>query len=73
MAKGPKVVFVKFQSTADYKVYFCKNDFQQKNEQLIAGAELVKSESQAEVKLFEVKSESQADIKITHKKFSKAG
>ncbi len=72
MAKKPKVIFVKFESQADYKVFFCNQDSQQRNHQMIQGAELVKNDSQADLKLFVVKFDSQADIKITQKNFAKA-
>ena len=66
-----KVFIVKYESQADYKVYFVNYDSQQKNHQIIAGGKLVNYESQADCKVFIVKYESQATIKITRKNFPK--
>jgi hypothetical protein len=72
MSKKPKVFIVKYESQADYKVFFCKHETQQKNHQIIAGAELAKYVNVADFKIFIVKYETQADIKITQKNFAKA-
>ena len=66
-----KIFIVKYESQADYKVYFVNYDSQQKNHQIIAGGKLVNYESQADCKVFIVKYESQATIKITRKNFPK--
>jgi hypothetical protein len=66
-----KVFIVKYESQADYKVYFVNYESQQKNHQIIAGGKLVQYESQADVKVFIVKYESQANIKILQKNFPK--
>lgn len=43
MAK--KVSIVEHEKDADYKVYFCDEEHQQKNHELIAGAKLVLKKS----------------------------
>lgn len=69
MAKKPKVFIVDYKSQADYCVFFVDYKSQQKNEELIAGGELVKYKSQADFKVFMVKYKSQADICIERKNF----
>ena len=64
-----KVFIVPYESQAKHKVYFCDYVSQQRNHQIISPGELVKYESQADVKVFIVKYESQATIKIMRKNF----
>ncbi|OQA01693.1 MAG: hypothetical protein BWY70_00288 [Bacteroidetes bacterium ADurb.Bin408] len=66
-----KVFIVKYESQADYTVFFVDYESKQKNHQIIAGGKLVNYESQADCKVFIVKYESQADIKILRKNFPK--
>ena len=60
------------QSRANYKVFMVGFESQQKNHQLIANGLLVRSESQAEIKIYLVKTQSQADILICAKNFPKS-
>ena len=64
-----KVFLVNHPSKAKYTVYFVDRDGQQKNHQIIVGGRLVKSEGQADTKLFVVRNSAQADILITRKNF----
>ena len=66
-----KDYIVKYESQADYKVYFVNYESQQKNHQIISGGKLVDYESQADCKVFIVNYESQANIKILRKNFPK--
>lgn len=66
-----KVFIVNSPSEADHKVYFVNFESDQKNHQLIAGGKLVKSKSEANVKVFIAKWASEANIKIMQKNFPK--
>ena len=47
-----KVFIVSYESQAKHKVYFCDYESQQRNHQIISPGELVKYESQADIKVF---------------------
>jgi hypothetical protein len=67
MAK--KVSIVEHEKDADYKVYFCDEEHQQKNHELIAGAKLVLKKERADVKVIIVEHEHRANIHIMRKNF----
>ena len=72
MAAKAKVFIVNnYESRADRKVYFADYASQEENAALINTGELVRYESQADIKVFIVKYASQADIKIMRKNFPK--
>lgn len=66
-----KVFIVNFKSEADYTVYFCNFQSEQKNHQIIEGAKLVNNKSEANIKLFIVKFASEAKIIIMKNNFPK--
>ena len=67
MAK--KVSIVEHEKDADYKVYFCDEEHQQKKHELIAGAKLVLKKERADVKVIIVEHEHRANIHIMRKNF----
>ncbi len=67
MAK--KISIVEHEKDADYKVYFCDQEYKQKNHELIAGARLVVRNDHADVKVIIVEKEEQANIHILRKNF----
>jgi dUTPase len=66
-----KVFIVNHDYQADHKVYFCDQDYQQQNHQIIAGGQLVNHDYQADVKVFIVNHDYQASIKILRSNFPK--
>jgi hypothetical protein len=66
-----RVFIVDSESRSDYKVFFVDSSSYEKNAQLIAGGQLVDSESSANVKVFIVDQEYSANIKITRQNFPK--
>lgn len=69
MANGAKVIMVKHDYEADYKVYFVDHDYQEQNAEILSGAELVSHDYQANMKVFIVQHDYQADIRIMPKNF----
>lgn len=67
MAK--KVSIVEHEKDADFKVYFCDQEHQQKNQHLIAGSKLVVRNDRADVKVIIVEHDYEADIHILRKNF----
>lgn len=72
MSSKAKFFIVNSEHKADYKLFFVDSNHKEKNAELVAPGELVKSEHQANVKIFIVTSEHKADIKVTRKKFPHA-
>jgi hypothetical protein len=66
-----KVFIEKYDSRADYKVYFVDYSSREKNAAIIAGGELVDYSSRADVKVSIVDYASRADICIMRKNFPK--
>lgn len=64
-----KVFIVNQQHRADYKIFFCDRDHNQKNHQLLEGCELTTKEYQAKIKVFVVRQQHQADVLITRDNF----
>ena len=67
MAK--KVSIVEHEKDADYKVYFCDEEHQQKNHELIAGAKLVVNDELADFRVMIEEHQQQAKIHILRKNF----
>ncbi|MBK6701448.1 MAG: hypothetical protein IPK88_04325 [Saprospiraceae bacterium] len=66
---GAKVFIVDYESQANYKVFFCNYQSEERNQQIIQGGVLVKYSSQSDVKVYIVKYSNQADILIMRKNF----
>jgi hypothetical protein len=69
MADKAKVYIASSDYKADYKVYFVNERYKEANTALISPGELVKSDYQANVKVFITDHEYQAQIKIMREHF----
>jgi hypothetical protein len=63
------VFLVQHDYQADYKVFFCDHDYQERNAQLLQNCHLVDHDYQAQVKIFIVQHDYQANILITRQHF----
>ena len=64
-----RIIIVEHEKDADYKVFFCDKEYQQRNHHLIAGGKLVVSKAHADVKIIIVEHYYLADIQILRTNF----
>lgn len=64
-----RIIIVEHEKDADYKVFFCDKEYQQRNHHFIAGGKLVVSKAHADVKIIIVEDSFRADIQILRTNF----
>lgn len=64
-----KISIVEHEKDADYKVFFCEKEYEQKNHHLLTGSKLTVRNDHADVRIIIVEYHNRANINILRKNF----